>query len=206
MAIRAAVAHRFGRDDLSGKRIAVQGLGALGMRLCGYLAAAGANLIVADTRAERVQQAVWDFGAEAVQADRILSVEADVLSPNAFGDVICDAILPQLRASIIAGGANNQLRAARHGLALHARGILYVPDYVANAGGLIDIAMEGPGYRPEDVLRKCEAIYDTAARLLREADRTGLAPSWLADLQSAGRIAQPEVCSAGSARAMEMPA
>ena len=192
MAIQAAIAHRFGRGDLGGRRIAVQGLGALGMRLCAYLAEAGADLIVADTRPERVQQAVWDFGAEAVPVGRILSVAADVQSPNAFGDVICDATLPQIRAAIVVGGANDQLRAPRHGLALHRRGILYVPDYIANAGGLIDVAMEGPGYSPDSVLRECEAIYHTTARLLREADRLEFAPSHLADQIAAQRIARPE--------------
>lgn len=192
MAIQAAMTHRFGRCDLGGRRIAVQGLGALGMRLCAYLAAAGADLYVADTRLERVQQAVWDFGAEAVPVERILSMEADVLSPNAFGDVICDATVPLIRAPIVVGGANNQLRGPRHGLALHRRGIVYVPDYIANAGGLIDIAMEGPGYAPDRVLRACETIYHTTARLLREADRLDLAPSQLADRIAAERIARPE--------------
>ena len=192
MAIQAAVAHRFGRSDLGGRRIAVQGLGALGMRLCAYLAEAGADLIVADPWPERVAQAVWDFGATAVPVGRILSVAADVLSPNAFGDVICDATVQQIRATIVLGGANNQLRAARHGVALHQRGILYVPDYIANVGGLIDIAMEGPGYAPESVLLECEGIYHTTARLLREAVRREVAPSQLADEIAAKRIADPD--------------
>ena len=206
MAIQAAIAHRFGRGDLAGRRIAVQRLGALGMRLCAYLAEAGADLIVADTRPERVQQAVWDFGAEAVPVGRILSVAADVLSPNAFGDVICDATLPQIRAAIVVGGANDQLRAPRHGLALHRRGILYVPDYIANAGGLIDVAMEGPGYSPDSVLRECEAIYHTTARLLRGADRLEFAPSHLADQIAAQRIARPETGPIRIPRALQVSA
>jgi leucine dehydrogenase len=138
-----------------------------------------------------VVRAVHDFGATAVPVDRILSTEAEVLSPNAFGDVICDASVPLIRAGIVVGGANNQLRAARHGLALHRRGILYVPDYVANAGGLIDVAMEGPGYRPSDVLRACEAIRHTTTCLLRESDQLGLAPSQLADRTAAERMIPP---------------
>lgn len=192
MAIQAAVAHRFGNSGLSGRRIAVQGLGALGMQLCAYLAEAGADLVVADTRPDRVQQAVWKFGAEAVPVARILAVVADVFSPNAYGDVICDATVPQIGATIVVGGANNQLRAARHGLALHRRGILYVPDYIANAGGLIDVAMEGPRYTPDRVPRECETIYHTSARLLREADRHQIAPSLLADRIATARIARPE--------------
>lgn len=148
LALQAAVAHRFGTPDLNGRRIAVQGLGSLGMQLCAYLAGAGARLTVADLQTDLVALAQQDFGATAVPVEQILSVEADVLSPNAFGDVICDATLPTIRAQIVVGGANNQLRASRHGLALHRRGILYVPDYIANAGGLIDVAMEGPAIPP----------------------------------------------------------
>lgn len=106
--------------------------------------------------------------------------------------MICDATVPQIRATIVLGGADNQLRAARHGMALHQRGILYVPDYIANVGGLIDIAMEGPGYAPESVLLECESIYRTTARLLREAVRREVAPSQLADEIAAKRIADPD--------------
>lgn len=181
MALRAAVAHQTGSADLQARTVAVQGLGNLGMKLCHYLAQAGARLIVADLRPERCDYARRMFGAAVVPTDRILAQEADVLSPNAMGDVICDASLGTIRAPIVVGGANNQLRAARHGIALHERGILYVPDYVANVGGLIDVAMEGPGYSPSAVLAACERIEDTTARLLQDARRTGLAPSLLAD-------------------------
>lgn len=191
LALQAALAHRFGSTDLRNRRIAVQGLGNLGMRLCAYLSDAGARLIVADTRADRVNMAVQAFGAEAVTPDRILSTPADVLSPNAHGGVIDDAALPGIRARIVVGGANNQLRAARHGIALHQRGVLYVPDYIANAGGLIDVAMEGPGYAPARVLRACEGIFHTTARLLADADRLGAAPSALADRMADRRIAAP---------------
>lgn len=181
LALKAAVAHRYGISDLHGCRVAVQGLGNLGLQLCQYLAEAGARLIVADLRSDRVADAIRRFGATSVPVDRILSVEAEVFSPNAFGGVINDASLPLIRAGIVAGGANNQLKAARHGLALHARGILYVPDYVANAGGLIDVAMEGPNYRPAGVLRACDEIRQTTSRLLREASLLRMAPSALAD-------------------------
>lgn len=190
LALQAAVAHRFGSPDLRGRRIAVQGLGSLGMQLCAYLAGAGARLIVADLRTDLVARAERDFGATAVPVEHILSIKTDVLSPNAFGDVICDATLPTIRAPIVVGGANNQLRAPRHGLALHKRGILYVPDYVANAGGLIDVALEGPGYSPARVLQSCEAIRDTTARLLREAEVLGMAPCELADRMAAERVSR----------------
>lgn len=191
LALRAAVAHRHGTADLSGCRVAVQGLGKLGMRLCHYLHDAGAKLFVADPQAERLDEAVGRFGATPVPIDRILSTEADVLSPNAFGDVLCDATLPRIRAGIVVGGANNQLRSPRHGVELHRRGILYVPDYVANAGGLIDVAMEGPAYRPAEVLRACDAIRHTTGGLLREAQHLRISPAELADQIAADRMVQP---------------
>lgn len=190
VALQAAVAHRFCDPTLRGRRIAVQGLGNLGMQLCAYLAGAGARLVVADLRTELVLQAVRNFGAEVVPCEKILSEKVDVLSPNAFGGVICDAVLPTLRAAIVVGGANNQLRAPRHGLALRDRGILYVPDYIANAGGLIDVAMEGPGYAPSRVLQSCEAIGHTTTRLLRRAAALGMAPSELADRTADARLAR----------------
>ena len=188
LALRAAVAHRRGSPNLAGIRVAVQGLGNLGMRLAAYLADAGAELIVADPKVERVVKAIRSFGAKAVAPEKILSVEADVLSPNAYGDVICDAVVPQIRAGIVVGGANNQLRAARHGVDLHNRGILYVPDYIANAGGVIDIAMEGEGYAPARVLEACKGIGRTTAQLLHSAERLGMAPSTLADRMAAERM------------------
>ena len=190
LAIEAAVAHRWGRPNLGGVRVAVQGLGSLGMQLCAYLAEAGALLIVADLRADLTAQAARNFGATVVPPDQILSVDADVLSPNAFGDVLCDAVLPHLRAPVIVGGANNQLRARRHGLALHNRRILYVPDYIANAGGLIDVAMEGPGYAPSRVLQQCQSIKTTTARLLADAEVLGLPPCELADWIAEDRLSK----------------
>ena len=188
LALRAAVAHRRGSADLTGVRVAVQGLGNLGMRLAGYLSEAGAELIVADPVVERVVTAIRNFGAHAVSPEQILEVDADVLSPNAYGDVICDAMLPRIRAGIVVGGANNQLRSARHGIELHERGILYVPDYIANAGGVIDVAMEGPGYAMDRVLAACTDIGRTTTQLLLRAKRLGLAPSVVADRMAAERM------------------
>lgn len=187
-ALRAAVAHRRGDPGMAGVRVAVQGLGNLGMRLAAYLAEAGADLVVADPNVARVVTAIRAFGAQAVSPERILSVEADVLSPNAYGDVICDATLPGIRAGIIVGGANNQLRSARHGVELHRRGILYVPDYIANAGGVIDVAMEGAGYAPARVLEACRGIGRRTAQLLRQAEQLGLPTSVLADQLAAERM------------------
>jgi leucine dehydrogenase len=191
LAIKAAVRYRLGKRQLSDVSVAVQGLGNVGYRLCALLSAAGANLYVSDVRRELVERVQREFAAKPVPSDRILSVEVDVLSPNALGDVLDDRTVPQIRAKVVAGAANNQLRAARHGVALHRRGILYIPDFVANAGGLIDAACEGPGYSADRVLRACEAIYDTTSRVLRSAEREGLAASTIADRMAEARLRRP---------------
>ena len=135
--------------------------------------------------------------------ERIPSVETDVLSLNAFGDVICDTVVPTIRAAIVVGGVKSQLRAPRHGLALHQRGILYVPDHVANAGGLIDVAKKRLGYAPLRVLRSCEAIRHTTAQLRREAQLLSITPCALADRTAADRMS-PAHC--GPFRNSQRPA
>lgn len=196
-AIQAAVAHQYGRTDLMNRRIAVQGLGDIGMRLCAYLAEAGARLIVADTQPLRAAQAAREFGALVVGPEEILSYPADVLSPNGYGGVLNDRTIPAIRARIVAGAADNQLARPRHGTELHHRGIHYVPDYLVGAGSAIDAAQDGPGYSPNSVLRACEAIYQTTARLLLDAQRIGLAPSSVADQIVQQRLAGPPLRGQG---------
>jgi leucine dehydrogenase len=181
MAIKAAVRHRLGRTDLTGVSIAVQGLGSVGFKLCDFLSADGAALRVSDLHPELVARAQQSFGATPIPVDRILAEKVDVLSPNALGDVFDNRTVPLVRAAIVAGAANNQLKAAHHGIALHRQGVLYVPDYVVNAGGLIDVAHEGPGYDTKSVLQDCGRIYDRTLGLIREAERHQLAISALAD-------------------------
>ncbi len=171
--IRATAAHRFGRSDLEGLSVAVQGLGSVGFRLCRYLHAAGARLVVSDVRQDRIAEAAALFGARGVPADDILFAEVDVLSPNALGAVFHDGTVDRLRCRAICGAANNQLADESHGLALHRRGILYAPDFVVSAGGLIDVAHEGPGYDPATVLADCERIHGIALDIFQRADRDG---------------------------------
>ena len=178
--ILATARHGFGRDELDGLTIAVQGLGSVGFRLCRYLHAAGARLLVSDIHPERTRHAVELFGAKAVLADEILFAEADILSPNALGAVFDDSTIPRLRCRAVAGAANNQLAEERHGAALHRRGILYAPDFVVNAGGLIDVAHEGPGYDPVAVLKDCERIRATTLEVFERAAREGAPPSQMA--------------------------
>jgi leucine dehydrogenase len=198
LGIRAAVRHKLGRDDLAGTRVAVQGLGHVGYHVARLLAQDGARLIVADLDPARVERAADEFGARVVAGDEIVGAEAEVLAPCALGGVINDDSLPRLACAIVAGAANNQLLEARHGAALHARGILYAPDYVINAGGLINIAEElGPrGYEPERALAKVQIIARTLTEVFERADREGAPTSAIAD-----RIAEERIRSGREARA-----
>jgi leucine dehydrogenase len=140
--VRAAVAHKLGKDSMAGVHVAVQGTGSVGGGLARLLAQDGARLTLADVNAERAAALAAELGAETVSADAIMDVTCDVFSPNALGATLDDAGIARLQAPIVAGGANNQLARPEHGPKLAARGILYAPDYVINAGGIIAVALE----------------------------------------------------------------
>lgn len=186
--IRAVVRHSLGRADLQGVRVAVQGLGSVGGRLARILSDAGAELVVTDLRRDLVERVADEVHAEPVAPGDILRADVDVLAPCAMGDVFNDETIPTLRCRAIAGGANNQLGAARHADALRKRGIVYAPDYVVNAGGLIDVAHEGPSYNPAAVVSACARIYDTVLDILGEADRAGTSPLAVADAIAEARM------------------
>lgn len=182
-AIKVTARHRLGTEDLSGRRVALQGLGHVGVHLARMLHDAGAQLIVADMDAARVAQAVADYGAEAVAPDAILGVEADILAPCAVGAVLNAETIPALRVAAVAGGANNQLATPDDAGRLQARGILYAPDFVANAGGIINVATEILRIRDRDafVAEKLLAAEATLERILTNAARTGRSPADLAE-------------------------
>lgn len=142
LGIKAAVQFRLGRSSLRGVTVAVQGLGGVGYALCGLLAADGASLRVADIRPETVQLACREFDALASQPNEILFERVDVLSPCALGAVFDNNTIPRVQATIIAGAANNQLATVADGVRLHTAGVLYAPDYVINAGGIISVGRE----------------------------------------------------------------
>jgi leucine dehydrogenase len=189
--IRAAVRHRLGRSDLAGIRVAIQGLGHVGYNLARLLAQDGARLIVADIDGARVERAADEFAAKPLGTEAILGAECDVLAPCALGGVINDITIPRLACRIVAGAANNQLLEDRDGAALHARGILYAPDYVINAGGLINIAQElqPGGYDRERALARVEAIGTTLAEVFERARQDGLPTHEVADRIAHERIA-----------------
>ena len=144
--IQAAVKHQLKKDSLKGLKIAIQGVGNVGYRLAKHLHEAGAKLWVTDIHFPAVDRCVKEFGATAVSMEQIFGLEVDVFAPCALGAILNDETLPQIKAQVIAGASNNQLARPHHGKILQQRGILYAPDYVINAGGIIDIFYEGPGY------------------------------------------------------------
>ncbi|WP_293368869.1 Glu/Leu/Phe/Val dehydrogenase [Nevskia sp.] len=144
--IQAAVRFILGHDDLRGLNVAIQGVGNVGYRLAKHLHEAGANLWVTDIHAPAVERAVAEFGAKPVAMDEIHALDVDVFAPCALGAILNERTIPQIRARVIAGASNNQLATPADGLRVLDRGLLYAPDYVINAGGIIDIHYEGPGY------------------------------------------------------------
>jgi leucine dehydrogenase len=188
-AIQASACYRWGSDSLEGKTIAVQGCGNVGYHLARDLHRAGAKLIVADIDAERVKRVVAETGARAVPVDDIVAQQADVYAPCALGGGINDRSIPQLRVEIVAGAANNQLLEDRHGDELEAKGILYAPDYVANAGGVINVYSELAGWSRERSLRKADEIYHTVLNVFEIAKQDGIPTYQAADRLAERRIA-----------------
>ncbi len=189
-AIEASAMHRWGSVSLAGKTVTVQGLGNVGTYLCRELVAAGATLIVSDIRADRVKLAVEEFGAKAVDGDEIYSAKADIFAPCALGAIINDDTLPKLKVEIVCGGANNQLLVPeKHGEALEKRGISYAPDFVANAGGVINVYGELAGWTRERALRKADEIFDTILGVYRIAKEEGVFTYAAADRLAERRIA-----------------
>jgi leucine dehydrogenase len=188
--LRAGVEHALGRTDLSGLVVAVQGLGHVGWPLCEMLAAAGAKLVVADVRAELVSRAGECFGAQAADPSAILTTECDVLSPCAMGAILDAQSIPRLRCRLVAGSANNVLRAPEHGVQLHERGIVLAPDYVVNAGGLIAEACQLASLDFAAARERVLGIHDTLTQVLQLAERDGIAPSDAADRLAEQRLAE----------------
>ena len=186
--IKASCLKKLGTDDVSGVRIAVQGAGHVGYYLCENLAADGAVISITDIDEERVHKVVADFGATPVDPDEIYDVDCEVFAPCALGAIINDATLRRLRCQIVAGGANNQLEEDRHGDALDAKGILYAPDYVINAGGLINVYGEIVGYGLETAKEKARGIYGTLLSIYDIAAEDGIPTYRAADRLARERI------------------
>jgi len=192
-AIQASAKERWGTDDLSARTVALQGCGHVGYYLAKELHEAGAKLVVTDIDAERVKRVVNEFGARGVAADEIYGVAADIFAPCALGAIINDKTIPQLKVEIVAGAANNQLLEERHGDELERRNIIYAPDYVANAGGVINVYSELAGWTSARSFRKADEIYETVRKVFEIAKEEKV-PTYLA----ADRLAEQRIRAVNS--------
>jgi leucine dehydrogenase len=188
--IEASAQWRWGSSKLDGKKVIVQGLGHVGYYLCQELHAAGAKLVVADIRKEAVERVVKEFGAAATTDDGIYGAQADIFAPCALGAIVNDQTIPQLKVEIICGGSNNQLlEPKKHAEALAKKNILYAPDFVANAGGVINVYGEVAGWTRERALRKADEIFDTVLSIYQMAKDTGIHTYEAADRVAEKRLA-----------------
>ncbi|MGB5168369.1 MAG: Glu/Leu/Phe/Val dehydrogenase [Acidimicrobiia bacterium] len=194
-ALRAIGERLWGSDDLAGRRLAVQGVGKVGMDLVRRLTEAGAETIVADPNAAAVAFAVETYGSKAVPIEEVYDIECDVFSPCALGAVLNDGTIPRLRCTAIAGSANNQLAVDHDVERIVDRGILYAPDFVVNAGGVINIAVETDGYSLERAAVMVDRIYNNLTSVFETADAEGVDPQ-----TAAMRFATRRIDEAGGRR------
>lgn len=188
MGIKAAAHEKFGTDALKGMRVAVQGLGNVGSNLVKYLTEEGAQITVADIDQARVAKIVNQYGVKAVAVDEILAVDCDIQAPCALGAIVNDQTISKFKCKVIAGGANNQLAEARHGDHLRELGILYAPDYVVNAGGLMNVFVELEGYSPDRAFEKTRKVYDNVKKVFEIAKRDNIGTHTAADRMAEERI------------------
>jgi len=187
-AIQAATKFRWNTDELSGLTVAVQGCGHVGYHLVKMLHEAGANLIVTDVNDENLARVVNEFSVVTVSPGEIYGVRADIFSPCALGGVINDRTISELKVQIVAGAANNQLLDEHHGEMLKERNILYVPDYVANAGGVFNGCTELLGWEPARASQKVDQIYDSVLTIVENANAQGITTN-----EAANRLAEDRI-------------
>jgi leucine dehydrogenase len=189
-AVQASASRKWGSDSLEGKTIAIQGVGSVGSYLAKELHEAGAKLIISEIDSSKAAKVSKATGAKIVDDNEIFSVDADIFSPCALGGIINDKTIPMLKVEIVAGGANNQLLEERHGDELQRRGILYAPDYVANAGGVINVYGEVAGWDAQRALDKADDIYDTILKVFDIAEAKNIPTYEAADRLAELRMAE----------------
>jgi leucine dehydrogenase len=187
--MKASAKWKFGSDDLAGRTVLVQGAGHVGYYLCKYLGDEGAKIVITDIDKAKVERVCDEFRARPVKADEIYGQEGDIFAPCALGAVINDTTLPQFKVKVIAGGANNVLAEPRHGDELEKRDILYAPDYVINAGGLINVNSELENWSAERAFKIAGEIYDTMLRVYELARDEKLPTYRAADRLAEKRLA-----------------
>lgn len=186
----ACAREAWGQDSLQGRTVALQGLGHVGSALCEILHREGCRLVVSDIRSEAVRAAVERTGAKVVAPEVIYDEECDIFAPCALGAVINDRTVERLRCRVVAGAANNQLQEGRHGEALQQRGILYAPDFIINAGGVINVSdeLQPGGYNRDRATRRVETVYENVRRVLAMARKENVAPHRAAEKVAEERI------------------
>jgi len=188
--IEATLKRVFGSDDLGGRSVLVQGLGSVGSRLAEHLHEAGAALLLADLDSPQASTLADELGAKVVDTDDVMTTECDVFSPCATGRVLTEATIPHLRCRIVAGAANNQLGVAEDGERLRDAGILFAPDFVINAGGVIHLSgYETLGWDDATMAERLEAIGDTLLEVFERADLEGVSTAAAADRMARARVA-----------------
>ena len=190
---RAVLEYAFGSPDFSGRRILIQGIGAVGGALAVLLKEQGAEVITCDINTDRVEQMRREHGFESVPDERHLEVECDVYSPCARGATLNDETIPRLKCKAVAGCANNQLLEFRHGDMLRERGILYAPDYVINAGGIINVSVEllPGGYNEAVALERVDRIHDQLIAVFKIADEKDISTR-----EAAAQLAEQRIAAA----------
>ena len=195
MGMKATAKHVYGSDDLSGKSVVVQGVGQVGMYLVDHLTKDGAEIYISDIDEDKLAKVAKSSGAEVVGMDDIYDLDVDIYAPCALGATLNDDTIPRLKVTIIAGGANNQLKEERkHGYMLIDRGITYAPDFLINAGGLINVGAEyyGP-YNREKAHLDAEKIYDTTLAILKMATEESISTQ-----EAAIKIAEKRIATIGN--------
>jgi leucine dehydrogenase len=181
LGVQAAAKHALGTDDLSGVHVAIQGVGSVGGGLARYLAAQGAKLTLADVDTDRAAALAAELNGNSVAADAIMDVEADIFSPCALGAILTADSVAALKVRAVAGGANNQLATGPEGQMLADRGILYAPDYVINAGGIINVLRQVDDADDAEINRRIDSIPGRLLAIWQESDSSGLTPAQVAD-------------------------
>ena len=196
MGMKAAAAFHWNNDDLNGKRVLVQGVGHVGETLVKHLTEAGAEVLVSDIYEDRLAHIHATYGSRIVNVSEVYTTEMDIYAPCALGATLNDQTIPELKCAIVAGAANNQLaNEMRHGQMLKDRGITYAPDFLINAGGLINVYSEIARYDRSESLRRTEQIRQTTLQVLEKSAQEQITPHQAALRKAEERIAEARTAS-----------
>ncbi|MBJ7881228.1 Glu/Leu/Phe/Val family dehydrogenase [Gelidibacter salicanalis] len=193
MGMKAAAKYKFGSDVLAGKSVFVQGIGNVGEALVGYLVKEGAKVTITDLSEERLHTVSNKYGVAIYKGNDLYNEAMDIYAPCALGATINDETINKIKAQVIAGAANNQLAEDRHGVMLQEKGIVYAPDFLINAGGIINVYAELENYDKQEIIRRTENIYNTTLEILKRAAANGATPNVAALNTAKERIAKRKI-------------